>query len=90
MYLVKGILCVFGFLFVLITLNFLAFRYIAEQKNHSFIVVVSILNCLTGILGILLGVFAIIELLKVEVKALYEDAEDNPSRIAIQTANEGN
>lgn len=56
-------------------LNFLASSYIGKHVKYQFIFVVSILNCLTGILGILLGVFAIIELQKPEVKALFEEAE---------------
>ncbi len=75
---------------VISTLNFLASSYIGKQKNHSFIFVVSILNCLTGILGILLGIFAIIELQKAEVKALFEEAEENTSILDIQTTVERN
>ena len=52
-------------------LSFLASKFIKEQRNYSFIFVVAILNCLTGILGILLGVFTLIELNKPEVKELF-------------------
>lgn len=51
--------------------TFLAAKYIGERKNHTFIVVVSILNILSGILGLALGVFALIELHKDNVKPLF-------------------
>ncbi len=49
----------------------MAGRYLKEHRNYNFILVMSILNCLTGVLGILLGVFTIIELTKPEVKQLF-------------------
>lgn len=52
-------------------LTILAGRYLTEHKNYTFILVIAILNCLSGILGILLGVFTIIELSKPEVKVLF-------------------
>lgn len=51
--------------------TFLAAKYIGERKNHTFIVVVSILNMLSGILGIALGIFALIELHNDNVKSLF-------------------
>lgn len=44
-----------------------------QRKNHQFIFVMAILQCLTGVLGILLGIFTILELQKPEVKALFEE-----------------
>ena len=52
-------------------LTLLASKYISEVRNYNFIFVIAILNCLTGILGILLGVFTIIELNKPHVKAIF-------------------
>ena len=52
-------------------LTLLASKYLKEIKNYQFIFVVAIINCLTGILGILLGVFTLIELNKPEVKQLF-------------------
>ncbi len=52
-------------------LTLLASKYINEVRNYNFIFVIAILNCLTGILGILLGVFTIIELNKPHIKALF-------------------
>lgn len=52
-------------------LTLMASKYLKEVKNYNFIFVVAILNCLTGILGILLGVFTLIELNKPEVKQLF-------------------
>ena len=53
-------------------LTMITSKYIKEQKNYTFIFVMAILNCLTGVLGILLGVFTIIELNKPEVKELFQ------------------
>lgn len=50
----------------------LAGKYIKEHRHYNFIFVVAILNCLTGVLGILLGVFTIIELNKPYAKELFE------------------
>jgi len=52
-------------------LTLFASKYLKEIKNYNFIFVVAILNCLTGILGIVLGIFTIIELNKPDVKALF-------------------
>ncbi len=51
----------------------LASKYIKERKNYTFIFVISIINALTGILGILLAVFTLIELNKPDVKKLFEE-----------------
>ncbi len=51
--------------------TFLAAKYIGERKNHTFIVIVSVLNMFSGILGIGLGVFALIELHNDNVKPLF-------------------
>ena len=63
-----------GFLIALAIgiLSFLTAKYLQEQRNYQFIFIVAILSCLTGILGILLGVFTIIELNKPQVKALFQ------------------
>ncbi len=55
-------------------LTILASHYLKEVKNYTFIFVVAILNCFTGILGILLGVFTIIELNKPHVKEKFGQA----------------
>ncbi len=47
-------------------------KLIQQRKNHQFIFVMAVLQCLTGVLGILLGIFTILELQKPEVKALFE------------------
>lgn len=54
------------------TLAILASKYLKEQRNYNFIFVVAIINALTGVLGILLAVFTLIELSKPEVKELFE------------------
>lgn len=51
-------------------LNLLSSKYMNEQRNYSFVFAVAIVNCLTGILGILLGIFTLIEIGKPHVKAL--------------------
>ncbi|MUP45992.1 hypothetical protein E0K83_09580 [Gramella sp. BOM4] len=62
---------IFLFLLALGIVTILAGKYIGEHKRYTFVLVVAILNCLTGILGILLGIFSIIELNKPEVKELF-------------------
>jgi hypothetical protein len=63
-----------GFVFTatLGILTLLASKYLKEIRKHNFIFVVAILNCLTGVLGILLGVFTMIELNKPAVRAMFE------------------
>ncbi|WP_396601710.1 hypothetical protein [Algibacter sp. R77976] len=76
----------FGWIFVIIggiglvlcvtigILTLLVSKYIKALKNYNFIFVMAIINCLTGILGIVLGVFTIIELSKPEIKKLFNKA----------------
>ena len=59
------------FAMILGIVTLLAAKYLNEVSHYNFILVVAVLNCLTGILGILLGVFTIIELNKPEVRALF-------------------
>lgn len=66
---------------IMTVLTFLAAKYIAERKNHTFIVVISVLTCLSGILGLFLGVFAIIELHKSHVKPLFLRGTDDISDV---------
>ncbi|MGB1033230.1 MAG: hypothetical protein ACPGWM_11455, partial [Flavobacteriales bacterium] len=66
---------------VFISLLFVAFgvlqiyasRFIGERKNHTFIFVMAIITCCTGMLGLILGIFSIIELNKPEVKELFNE-----------------
>lgn len=69
-FLIVGIV---GFIFsiTLGTLALIASKYLKEQRNHTFIFVVAIMNALTGVLGILLAVFTLIEISKPEVKELF-------------------
>ncbi|WP_242670090.1 hypothetical protein [Gramella sp. KN1008] len=62
---------IFLFLIGLGILTILAGKYLGERRKYDFIFVIAILNCLTGILGILLGIFTIIELNKPNVKRLF-------------------
>jgi len=57
---------------IIAILTFLTAKYLKEQRNYNFIFIVAILNCLTGVLGILLGVFTIIEITKPHVKELFD------------------
>lgn len=69
------ILCIVGFV-ILVTfgiLDLIVSKRIKEVRSHQFIFVVAIISCLTGLLGILLGIFTLIELSKPEVKALFEE-----------------
>lgn len=67
---------IIGFVLCLITgvLTLFAAKFIKEQKNYTFVFVIAILNCLSGMLGIILGVFTIVELNKPEIKALFGKA----------------
>lgn len=53
------------------TLTLIAAKYLKEVRNYNFIMVMAIINGLTGVLGILLAVFTVIELTKPEVKSLF-------------------
>lgn len=73
---VGSIFLILGIIGVVICLTFgiltlMASKYLKEVKHYNFIFVIAILNCLTGILGILLGVFTLIELNKPEIKKLF-------------------
>jgi NADH:ubiquinone oxidoreductase subunit 6 (subunit J) len=57
-------------------LTLLAGKYIKERRNFNFIFAISIINCITGILGVLLGVFTILDLNKPHVKAQFEPGYD--------------
>lgn len=63
----------FVFLLTLGILDLIASKRLNEVRSHQFIFITAILSCLTGILGILLGIFTLIELGKPEVKALFEE-----------------
>lgn len=73
-----GLIFVFigGFIFLIILafgiLNLKVSQFLKERSHFQFIFVMSIVNCLTGVLGIALGVLTIIELNKPEVKALFK------------------
>lgn len=62
---------VFLFLLALGVVTILAGKYIGDRRHYDFIFVIAVLNCFTGILGILLGIFTIIELNKTQVKQLF-------------------
>jgi putative copper export protein len=62
---------VFLFLLALGILTLLTAKYLGEKRNYDFIFVMAIVNCLTGILGIILGIFTILELNKPHVKRLF-------------------
>lgn len=63
-----------GIIFCLIlgVLTLMASKYIKEVKNYNFIFAIAIVNCLTGILGIILAIFTLIELSKPEIKQLFQ------------------
>lgn len=62
---------IFLFLISLGITTILAGKYLGEQRRYNFVLVMAIINCLTGILGILLGIFSIIELNKPHVRKLF-------------------
>jgi len=64
---ILAILLIIGF----VVSNFLTAYFLKNKKNYYFIFTISILSLFTGILGMLLGVFTLIEITKPEVKALF-------------------
>lgn len=62
---------IFLMLLVLGVLNLLAGKYLGEKRRYDFIFIMAIINCLTGILGMLLGIFSLIELSKPRVRDLF-------------------
>jgi hypothetical protein len=54
------------------TVTLLASKYLKDVTNYTFIFVVAAINCITGILGILLAVFTMIELTKPHVKEMFQ------------------
>ncbi len=64
-------IALFLFFLAMGILTLLAAKYLGEQRNYDFIFVIAIINCLTGILGIILGIFTILELNKTKVKILF-------------------
>ena len=52
--------------------SFLAGRFIARQKNYTFIFVMAIINCMFAPVGTIVGVFTFIVLLRDSVKALFD------------------
>lgn len=53
---------------------FLAARYLAERRRHTFCIVVAALSCCFTPLGTVLGVFTLIVLLRPSVKTLFDVA----------------
>jgi len=61
---------------VLAILTLVAAKNIKNRRGHTFILVVGIINCMSGILGIALGVFTLVELTKPHVRALFQPQSD--------------
>jgi ABC-type Fe3+ transport system permease subunit len=68
-----------GFLICVVigVLTLMAAKYIKQRTHYTFIFVLSIINCMSGVLGILLGVFTIIDMNKPHVKAQFEGNYDS-------------
>ena len=70
------IFIVFGFIgfAIMVTLGIVAIKaskHLGNTTNYNFVLVASILICFTGLMGMLLGIFSIIEINKPEVKQLF-------------------
>jgi hypothetical protein len=52
-------------------LTIITSNYINKQKNHRFVFVIALVNAITGVLGILLAIFTLIEITKPEIKELF-------------------
>lgn len=64
---------------VFIVCHFLVASFIKKRKHYYFIFTISILSFFTGILGVLLGVFTLIEITKPEVRALFFNSKESES-----------
>lgn len=64
---------------VYVVCHFLTAHFLKKKKNYYFIFVMAILSFFTGILGVLLGIFTIIEITKPEVKALFFNTKETTS-----------
>lgn len=60
---------------ILAIITFIAANKIGQIRGRNFIIVAASINCITGILGILLCIFTIIELGKPHVKELFTQNE---------------
>lgn len=77
---IKGITIGILFTLVAITLGVLycyMAKFLSETKKYQFVYVMAIISCFGTVLGILLGVFTIIELNKPHVKALFLKNDSN-------------
>jgi hypothetical protein len=80
---VSGVFIVIGavgavFCIALGILTLLAAGYIKKRKGYNFIFAMGVVNCLTGLLGLGLGIFTFVELSKPQVKALFESKQQQP------------
>ena len=57
---------------IMAIITLMAASRIKDRKSHTFIIVVGVINCFTGMLGIGLGVFTFIELTKPHVRVLFQ------------------
>ncbi|ARN76965.1 hypothetical protein BST97_02530 [Nonlabens spongiae] len=51
--------------------NFLSSSYLRKAKNFNFVFATEIINCISGVLGIVLGIFTFVEIHKPHVKELF-------------------
>jgi len=76
-----SIFLIFGIIMIVIALitgvpALMASSRIQQRRGRSFIIIAAAINCITGVLGIVLCIFTVIELQKPEVRELF-DANDN-------------
>lgn len=64
--------------FALTICNFLAGKYLKQQRNYTFCFVMAVISCMFAPLGTILGVFAIVVLLRDSVKPLFEKQNFSP------------
>lgn len=55
-------------------LTILASKYLRERRNYNFVFTIAVINCITGVLGILLGIFTLLDLNKPHVKAQFDNS----------------
>ena len=56
-------------------LAFLAAKNLSDRKGQTIIIIAAVVNLFSGLLGLLLCVFTLIEMFKPEVKAVFEGVE---------------
>ena len=63
------------FFAIMAVLAFIAAKKFNDREGHTFIIVAAVVNIFSGVLGLVLCIFTIIELMKPEVKAVFDGTD---------------